>query len=223
MSMKNFAFLFISLISVSFGCMAQGNNRMAADSGKGNIPGNSSGSEEDVVVSYYVVEKVGGNITTYTVSSLSLIDSNDLGPNNSRVITPKFGKPKIKRVLNKESQTAAIAEKPPVSNPIKIESPNKIFGPPLIKKKEFIIVDILSTYERILEKGGYESVEMVKKVADNRYFKGDLTIAYKWYTQLFALTSDLDIVYYYRYAQALKSVGQANKANEMMKIFEEKK
>lgn len=219
--MKNFVFLFIPLVGISFGCLAQSNNRMAADSGKGNSSGSSSSSEEDVVVSYHVVEKVGGNITTYNVSDLSLVNSNDLGPNNSRVITPKFGKAKTKRVPNKKSQIF-IAEKPPVSNPLKVESPNKIFGPPPVKKKEFIIVDILSTYERILEKGGYESVEMVKKVADNRYFKGELTAAYKWYAQLFSLTSDFDVVYYYRYAQALKSVGQVNKADEMMKVFESK-
>lgn len=219
--MKNFAFLFIPLVSTfSFGCFAQSNN--PAYSEKGNTPGLPN-NEESVIVSYRVVETVGGSITTYTVSNLSLVDKNDLGPKNTRVITPNYKKLKVKpKLVSNTPSPIAIAEKAPVQAPLKIESPDKMYAVVPIKKATFIMVDILSTYERILEKGGYESVEMLKKVANNRYFKGDLTVAYKWYAQLFAQTSDLEVEYYYRYALALKAVGQVNKAEEMMKLFESK-
>jgi hypothetical protein len=37
------------------------------------------------------------------------------------------------------------------------------------------------------------------------------------------MTTDLEVTFYYRYAQSLKFIGQTDKANEMMAIFESKK
>ncbi|MES2573627.1 MAG: hypothetical protein V4572_01670 [Bacteroidota bacterium] len=225
--MINNTFFFIAIISVfSLSCFAQGTDAVSSNSKKGNTSlksDNLAANEDYAIVSYHVVEKIGGNVTTYNVSNLNLINKNDLGPNNSRVITPKYGKVKIKAKPKAEDSI----EVPKIAFDSTIDTEKLIkeneLTPPPAKKLEFIMVDIMSTYERILDKGGYESLEMLKKVANNRYFKGELREAYKWYSQLFAKTSDLEIVYYYRYAQVLKSVGQTNKANEMMKVFENKK
>ncbi|HEY6144039.1 MAG TPA: hypothetical protein VIV55_11550 [Flavobacterium sp.] len=181
---------------------------------------NLADKEGYVIVSYHVEEKIGSNVTTYDVGNLSLVEKNDLGPNNTRVVTPKYGaaKPKPKVVeANRELPKVSFDV---VINTEKSIQVDEVVAP--VKKLEFIMVDIMSTYERILDRE-YESIELLKKVANNRYFQGELTMAYKWYSKLFALTTDLEIVYYYRYAQALKSVGQVNKSNEMMKVFENKK
>jgi hypothetical protein len=82
-----------------------------------------------------------------------------------------------------------------------------------------VYVDILKTYEGVLEKG-YFSVEMLKKVADSRFFKNDLVKATQWYTKLFEMTTDLEPVYYYRYAQSLFAINQNAKAKEMMLTYE---
>lgn len=235
--MNNNTFLFFALTIVfSFSCFAQSSDRIPANTKKGNtslVAENFANNEEYTITSYYVEERVNGNITSYNVSSLNLVEKNDLGPNNTRVVTPKYGKIKTKKTsISTSPKLASIAEinmlAPKSTNHFvaQIEKPKPIdpiaAAAPPVKKKEFVMVDILSTYERILEKGGYESIEMIKKVADNRYFKGELTDAYKWYSQLFSKTTDFEIVYYYRYAQALKAVGQNNKSDEMMKVFETK-
>ena len=82
-------------------------------------------------------------------------------------------------------------------------------------------IDVVGTYERIMDKG-YKSVDMITKVADQHFFDGDLISAAKWYNELFCCAIDLEPVYYYRYAQSLKAVNQPEKADVMMKIFESK-
>lgn len=48
-----------------------------------------------IIKCYKVVESInmnfGGYTLTYIVSDLSLVNTNDLGPNNTRVVTPIFG------------------------------------------------------------------------------------------------------------------------------------
>jgi tetratricopeptide (TPR) repeat protein len=90
-------------------------------------------------------------------------------------------------------------------------------------KKHYNSVDIntIDTYERVAEKG-YKSADMFKKVANSFYFNAEMDKAAKWYGELFAITSDVEAEYYYRYAQSLKSIGQNEKANEMMEKFIQK-
>jgi tetratricopeptide (TPR) repeat protein len=94
---------------------------------------------------------------------------------------------------------------------------------PKAEKKHNNSVDIntINTYERVVEKG-YKSVDMFKKVANSYYFNAEMDKAAKWYGELFAITSDVETEYYYRYAQSLKSIGQNEKANEMMEKFIQK-
>ena len=170
-------------------------------------------------VSYSVEEKInmkfGASTSTYKVPDLSLVNTNDLGPNNSRTITPQYEKV-TSLPQNQLVQAPAVVNKEPTV------APSSKAAPTAPAKPSMVSINILNTYERVLDKG-YQSVVMLKKVADRDYFDGNLEGAAKWYGQLLALTTDLDAAYYYRYAQCLKAMHQDEKAQEMMVLFERKK
>lgn len=86
---------------------------------------------------------------------------------------------------------------------------------------KYAYVDAIKTYERLFEKG-YKSVDMLQNLGNAYYFKADLEGAAKWYTELFALTQDVDAEYYYRYAQSLKAIKDYKKADAMLAKFNEK-
>ena len=83
---------------------------------------------------------------------------------------------------------------------------------------KFAYIDATKTYERIANKG-YKSADMFQKIANGYYFNAELDKAAKWYGELFAMNTELQPEYYYRYAQSLKAVGDYKKADEMMKLF----
>ncbi|MGL2964240.1 hypothetical protein ACSVH2_10520 [Flavobacterium sp. RSB2_4_14] len=176
---------------------------------------------EPVIISFHVEEKInmkfGGRTTTYNVPNLNLINTNDLGPNNTRFIIPKLANPKETPVtlINDKPSNYAKANK---SNGIKSDSLLTLDRKP---SKMFVDINILNTYERTLEKG-FISIEMLKRVGDRAYFEGNLVEAANWYSQLFELTTDLEPAYYYRYAMSLVSVSDLKKARQMMKLYEEK-
>jgi outer membrane protein OmpA-like peptidoglycan-associated protein/tetratricopeptide (TPR) repeat protein len=89
------------------------------------------------------------------------------------------------------------------------------------KYDNFAYIDAIETYERIAEKG-YESPDMYQKLGNSYFFNSELDKAAKWYGRLFALTSNVDPVYYYRYGYCLRSIGDNVKANEMLKLYTEK-
>ena len=184
-----------------------------------------------VVVTYHVEERVNmafaKNITTYEVSNVSLINSYDLGPNNTRVVTPKYS-----TVRKKVKPSTVVTMNAPVMESVATNSelPTGLVDTTTVKPKvskpepkgpQTAFIDILETYERVLEKG-YISTDMLRKVANKRFFSGDLNVAEKWYSKLFAITTDFEPVHFYRYAQALKAVGKIDKSNEMMAIFKKK-
>ena len=221
--MKYNAHLFIALASVfSVSCFAQRNDRSIANAKMENmqILSDMMSNNDLAVVSYHVEERInmnfGSNITTYDVPSLNMVSTNDLGPNNSRIVTPKYAK--IKAVVIEmpiEKPKVILATITTDIKPIKINSV------PLAVKKNYVTIDVVSTYERVLD-NGFKSPEMIKKVADRHFFDDDLTVAARWYSELFSTTTDLDAVYYYRYALSLKAINELEKADEMMKIFESK-
>ena len=86
------------------------------------------------------------------------------------------------------------------------------------KYSNYAYIDAIKTYERVGEKG-YKSVDMFQKLGNSYYFNSEFDKAAKWYGELFAMTSDLEPEYYYRYAQSLRSIGQNEKANEIMDKF----
>lgn len=219
----------IVVLAMGFSATAQENFDLA-HSGMGSGPSASEINEESqVIVSYHVEERInmkfGSRITTYDVPSLKMVNTNDLGPDNSRVVTPVFGKAKPKPVMENLSVLSAKT----VVGQNALPASDLVMAPRVMipltstktvaEKTTSVRIDLVNTYERVLEKG-YESADLIKKVADARFFDGDLEIAEKWYTKLFKLTTNLEDVYFYRYAQSLKSVNQFEKAKEMMAIFE---
>lgn len=83
-------------------------------------------------------------------------------------------------------------------------------------------IDIIKTYGRVSDKGYDVSIDMLKKLGNASFFNSNLIDAAKWYDKLFLLTTDFETVYYYRYAQSLKAVGNTLKAEKMTTIFIEK-
>lgn len=211
--MKNYALFFVAIGSVfSYSCFAQSNTKVFNDLASG-----------DEIIAYHVEERInkpmGSSITTYEVSSLSLVHTNDLGENNTRIVTPKYGKARAKATaLTVESAVTANAPKTVITTSTVAPIKNVITAP---VAKDKVVIDVVGTYERVMDKG-YKSVDMLIKVADRHFFEGDLVLAAKWYAELFATKDDLEAVYYYRYAQSLKAINQNMKAAEMMKIFETK-
>ncbi|EIA07152.1 OmpA family protein [Flavobacterium frigoris] len=86
------------------------------------------------------------------------------------------------------------------------------------KYENYSYIDAIKTYERVAEKG-YKSADMFQKLGNAYYFNGKLEQSAKWYGELFAMTTDIQPVYYYRYAQSLRAIGENDKANEMLKKF----
>lgn len=231
--MKNYAPLFIAIASVfSLGGFAQPSDHIPANVKMANtqLISDMMTNDELVVVSYRVEERInmrfGGHVTTYNVSDLNLVAKNDLGPDNTRIVTPVYAKAKVRPMAKNVSVAASVAalssEQPKASIamiPVAASVKTDVAVP---KESMTVNIDIISTYERILDKG-YKSVDMLKKVANSRFFDGELVTAAKWYTQLFAQAKDLEVEYYYRYAQSLKSINQVEKANEMMAFFNKNK
>ncbi|OOG68578.1 OmpA family protein [Flavobacterium sp. A45] len=89
------------------------------------------------------------------------------------------------------------------------------------KYDNYAYIDAIKTYERIAGKG-YQSPDMYQKLGNAYFFNSELDKAANWYSQLFTLTTNVDPVYYYRYAYCLRSIGDNEKANQMLKIYNEK-
>ncbi|HNP32390.1 MAG TPA: hypothetical protein PKN96_03800 [Flavobacterium sp.] len=220
--MKNLALLFIVTTNAfSANCIAQNRNSSASDLKIENalVVDDGSANNDLAVVSYKVEERInvtlGSNITTYVVSDKNLINTNNLGGNNVRIVTPKYAKPKVESVFNNEPPKATVTTSKPV------KTTNVPSTAAVAVKDRVVNIDIADTYERVLDKG-YKSIDMLKSVGNSRFFDGDLVTAAKWYSQLFAMTTDLEAVYYYRYAESLKAIGELEKSKEMMAIFESK-
>lgn len=257
--MKNLTSLLIALTACIYCSHAQSN-----DSEKSNAQLLSDAMGEDrVVVSYHVEERInmkfGARVTTYEVGSLSLVNSHDLGPDNTRKITPRYGKAKVVAKSPPAPEIVPVPASIPVpvpvtevaevkalekqdnlqlmpvasTKPIEITAESPVASAAIVaqavipmvaevtarKEVQSVKINIVDTYERILNKG-YESVDMLKKVANNRFYDGNLSVAAKWYKKLFALTTELEAEYYYRYSTSLKSINEIGKANEMMTVFE---
>ncbi|TRX05173.1 OmpA family protein [Flavobacterium gawalongense] len=86
------------------------------------------------------------------------------------------------------------------------------------KYGNYAYIDAIKTYKRLAEKG-YKSADMYQKLGNSYYYNAELDQAAKWYGELFAMTSDVEPEYYYRYAQSLRSIGENDKANEMLEKF----
>lgn len=218
--MNNIVTIFLLFATLgSICCVAQPSKFLLKDK---NNPKHDISMEEFAIASasqvksYHVEERInmnfGGRITTYEVSSINLIGTNDLGPNNVRIVTPRYIKAKPVRSSKLEVQPVKIN-----ASPVKIEKVE--FSVPT-QKKDYVEIDLARTYERVLEKG-YVSPDLMMIVANRRFFDGDLEEAAVWYAKLFELKKDLEPVYNYRYAQCLRAIGKIEQAEKMMKVFED--
>src|SRR5690242_3122122 len=82
----------------------------------------------------------------------------------------------------------------------------------------YAYIDAIKTYEKVAAKG-YKSEDMFKKLGNAYYFNSDFQNAAKWYGELFAMNTNVEPEYYFRYAQSLKSTGDINKANKLLDEF----
>ncbi|MCC9070511.1 OmpA family protein [Flavobacterium sp. F-65] len=89
------------------------------------------------------------------------------------------------------------------------------------KYDNYAYIDAIKTYERVAEKG-YKSVDMFKKLGNSFYFNSEFEKAARWYGELFAMNTEVEPEYYYRYAQSLKSTGDTVKANQILDLFNQK-
>ena len=89
------------------------------------------------------------------------------------------------------------------------------------KYGNYAYIDAIKTYERVADKG-YKSADMFQKLGNSYYYNAEFDEAAKWYGELFVLTQDVEPEYYYRYAQSLRSIGQNDKANEMLEKFNQR-
>ena len=222
--MKNYT-LFVLVSFFSFTSFAQNSSKVSTNKKTEKplaIP-NKDSKEQVAVESYDVKEKTnmkfGGRTTTYSVSSIDLVDKNELGPDNTRVVTPKYVKVKTKEAVTDIDKLPAAK----VLNKTTVISPVKVNTTAPDGKLQYTKIKIIENYERVLEKG-YKTEAMLQAVADFRFFADDYVPAAKWYSKLFEYCPDeLDAVYYYRYAKSLESIGETAKAKEMMALFQSKK
>ena len=223
--MKNNVTLYIIFGSVFlFNCLAQVNKANITDKIIDTTNKKLQNKTTKNMKLYHVEEninmKFGGYTTTYNVTDSSLVNNYDLGPNNTRVITPKFEK----KIIKIDEPAKKIIEIDYLKNKI-TESPKPIISAdPNIKPKStdkhngVAYVYMIKTYQRIADKG-YKSIEICSKLGNAYYYNSEMEKAAQCYSDLLTLTSDLEPEYYYRYSQSLRSIGKNDKANEMLEKF----
>ncbi len=83
-------------------------------------------------------------------------------------------------------------------------------------------IESISILENLVKKGN-GSVVVYEKLADANYLNANYAEATKWYTELYALTPDMDAEHHYRFALSLKSAGLEKDSEKQMQIFETKR
>lgn len=78
----------------------------------------------------------------------------------------------------------------------------------------------IEVYEKVAN-DGYKSVELFEKLGDSYFFNAEYINANKWYSELFKLSTAVEPIYYYRYSQTLKSIGDIGNAEVYLEKFSE--
>jgi outer membrane protein OmpA-like peptidoglycan-associated protein len=86
---------------------------------------------------------------------------------------------------------------------------------------QYAYIDAIAVYEKVAKKG-YKDEKMFQRLGNAYYFNAELTKALKWYDALFALNTEQETEYYYRYAHTLKSVGDYKKSDQILELFNQK-
>jgi hypothetical protein len=209
--MKNYIFIYITILSVFLNSVSAQKAKIAPANIKvqesKTVPKTIRKTTSADIKIFHVEEninnKFGGRTTTYDVLDSNNINRTDLGPNNTRVITPRLAK-------EEKTEKEIIVEKIPVTESI-----------PLEKHNDYAFIFMIKTYERIAEKG-YKSVEMFQKLGNCYFYNSEMDKAVRWYCELFEMNTDLESEYYYRYAKSLRSIGENDKASEILEKLNQK-
>ena len=88
------------------------------------------------------------------------------------------------------------------------------------KFDRYSFIDARSIYLKVVEEG-YVSSQIFKQLGDTYYYNSQYTDAEKWYTRLIEeFPNEVeDPAYYFKAAQASKSVGKYSKADSYMKMY----
>lgn len=129
------------------------------------------------------------------------------------------GYSQLEDVKKIDSLTSDVKEEIPsiysdVSESRLMKRADKLYG-------KYAYMDAAKSYEKAFEKGD-KSPELFKKLGNTYYFNANQEKAAKWYNELFALNVAVEPEYYFRYSHALKSIGQFDKANQMLSLFNKK-
>lgn len=89
------------------------------------------------------------------------------------------------------------------------------------KYVKYAYVDATEIFERLVKKG-YTSADIYKKIGNSYFFQAKQVDAYKWYKELFTLTNEVEVDYYFRYADCLKAIGEYKKANDLFELMLQK-
>ncbi len=96
----------------------------------------------------------------------------------------------------------------------KVARANKTFD-------KYSYIDAREVYLKVVE-DGYKSAEIYKRLADTYYYNSEYKSASKWYSSLFnEFPNEIEAEYYYRGAQSLKSAGDYDKSDDVMKLYYE--
>lgn len=74
-----------------------------------------------------------------------------------------------------------------------------------------------------VDKNGYGSPDIYKKIGDSYYFNANYKEANKWYEKLIRSSEEVDFEYYYRYSQTLKTIPDLEKSNYYYALFSKMK
>ncbi|MCV6631112.1 MAG: OmpA family protein [Flavobacteriaceae bacterium] len=66
-------------------------------------------------------------------------------------------------------------------------------------------------------KQGYKNPDIYQKIGNAYYFNNDFKQAYNWFKKYFDTANDIPPIYYFKYAQALKSQGKHAEAKDLLK------
>jgi len=86
--------------------------------------------------------------------------------------------------------------------------------------EDFAYIDAIAIYTKLANKG-YKSESMLRKLGNAYYFSANYPEASKWYGELLEINTNVEPEVYFRYANALKSIGEIEKSNQFMNQFHE--
>ncbi len=94
---------------------------------------------------------------------------------------------------------------------VKLDRANK-------KYQELAYIDASEIYLDLAE-SGYRSEELFRKLGNIYYFNAKYVDAANWYKELFSLTENLEPIYYLRYSQSLKAIGDEGLSIHWFNIY----